>query len=88
MGIMIFHSFPTENEVDRLNLYEEYQKRYPNAEAPKRLPLNFSTGMHVYFGEYVWLTVWRNVCLTDQKMGFTHLLTKCNKRNIYIYIYT
>ena len=34
-----------DNEEDRSGLYEQYQKKYPNAEAPKRLPLNFTTGM-------------------------------------------
>lgn len=43
----------TDNEIDRLKVYEEYQRRYPNAEAPKRLPLNFTTGRYLpYSAEY------------------------------------
>jgi len=33
-----------DHEVDRSSIYEQYQSKYPNAEAPKRLPLNFTTG--------------------------------------------
>jgi len=33
-----------ESEEDRLNIYDEYHEKFPRAQAPKRLPLNFLTG--------------------------------------------
>jgi tetratricopeptide (TPR) repeat protein len=33
-----------ESEEDRLKIYDEYVEKFPRAQVPKRLPLNFSTG--------------------------------------------
>jgi peptide alpha-N-acetyltransferase len=33
-----------ETETDRLRIYTELQERFPRAQAPRRLPLNFLTG--------------------------------------------
>ena len=33
-----------ENPDDRYNLYMQYSEAYPRAQAPKRIPLSFTTG--------------------------------------------
>lgn len=37
-------SMPLENPDDRYNLYMQYSEAYPRAQAPKRIPLSFTTG--------------------------------------------
>ena len=57
----LFFVLYVENPDDRFNLYMKYSELYPRAQAPKRIPLSFTSGM-----EYVYM------CIIPRNKSFMH----------------